>query len=83
MRATRLVIVRTLIATMSGALPLIAASAQVQGSASNYPAKPIRYIVPFAPSGTGDVCARFHARHLQERLGQPVVVVRDAGIRLN
>jgi tripartite-type tricarboxylate transporter receptor subunit TctC len=44
-----------------------------------YPVKPIRYIVPFAPSGTGDVCARFHAQGLQERMGQPVVVENRAG----
>jgi tripartite-type tricarboxylate transporter receptor subunit TctC len=49
------------------------------GYAQSYPIKPIRYIVPFAPSGTGDVCARFHAQGLQERFGQPVVVENRAG----
>jgi tripartite-type tricarboxylate transporter receptor subunit TctC len=47
--------------------------------AQEYPVKPIRYIVPFTPSGTGDVCARFHAQGLQERLGQPVVVENRGG----
>jgi tripartite-type tricarboxylate transporter receptor subunit TctC len=60
---------------LCGALPWLAATALAQG----YPAKPIRYIVPFAPSGTGDVCARFHAQRLQERMGQPVVVDNRAG----
>ncbi len=60
---------------VSLALACLAAHAGAQG----YPAKPIRYIVPFAPSGTGDVCARFHALRLQERLGQPVVVDNRPG----
>jgi tripartite-type tricarboxylate transporter receptor subunit TctC len=47
--------------------------------AQGYPAKPLRYIVPFAPSGTGDVCARYHAQKLSERIGQPVVVENRAG----
>ena len=58
------------VAALAGANP---------GFAQSYPVKPIRYIVPFAPSGTGDVCARFHAQGLQERFGQPVVVENRAG----
>lgn len=61
-----------------GAL-LVACSLPWAAAAQSYPVKPIRYIVPFAPSGTGDVCARFHAQGLQERFGQPVVVENRAG----
>lgn len=72
-------IATSFIMALCATLPWFAASALAQGTTSNYPAKPIRYIVPFAPSGTGDVCARFHAQRLQERLGQPVVVDNRPG----
>ncbi len=56
---------------------LIAAGGLAQAQA--YPVKPIRYIIPFAPAGTGDVCGRFHAQKMQERMGQPVVIDNRAG----
>jgi len=75
MRAIRL----AMLVALSGALPWLVQNAQAQETGSAYPVKPIHYIVPFAPSGTGDVCARFHAQGLQERLGQPVVVDNRPG----
>ncbi|MFM9971278.1 MAG: Bug family tripartite tricarboxylate transporter substrate binding protein [Burkholderiales bacterium] len=41
--------------------------------AQSYPAKPIRFIVPFAPGGGIDIFSRSLAPLLQSSLGQPVV----------
>jgi tripartite-type tricarboxylate transporter receptor subunit TctC len=47
--------------------------------AQTYPAKPIRFIVPFTP-GTGmDILARTIGEPLGKRLGQPVVVENKPG----
>ncbi len=56
------------------------ASFSFLGSASaQYPAKPIKWIVPYPPAGTTDVLARIVAQWLSENIGQPVVVENKAG----
>jgi tripartite-type tricarboxylate transporter receptor subunit TctC len=48
-------------------------------SAQNFPAKPVRIIVPFAPGGANDVTSRALANAAQRHLGQPIVVENIVG----
>ncbi len=48
-------------------------------AAQNYPAKPIRLIVPFAPGGPADVIGRIIGQQLNVILGQSIVVENRGG----
>jgi len=46
---------------------------------SNYPSRPIRLIVGFAPGGPADIIARTISPKMGELLGQPIIVENRAG----
>ncbi len=48
-------------------------------SAGDYPERPLRLVVPFAPGGGNDFLARTAGRKLGELLGQPLVIDNRAG----
>ncbi len=67
---------------MMNALRILAVAALCLVSAVNaetYPAKPIRFIVPFPPGGPTDVLARVLGQKLSEQMGQPVVLDNRPG----
>jgi tripartite-type tricarboxylate transporter receptor subunit TctC len=61
------------IALFAGVVPAHAAQS------GDYPARPIRIIVPLAPGGGSDYTARYIGPRLSERLGQPIVVDNRPG----
>jgi tripartite-type tricarboxylate transporter receptor subunit TctC len=44
-----------------------------------FPARPIKFVVPFAPGGATDVVARLIAVRLTKEIGQPVIVENRTG----
>ncbi len=55
------------------AIALAGAAACSVSTAQTYPSRPIRLLIPFAPSGGTDILARMVAQSLSETLGQQMV----------
>lgn len=53
--------------------------ASIQAQPASYPAKPIRFVVPFAAGGGSDASARLIAQKLNEKFGYTIVVDNKPG----
>ncbi len=69
--ANRLRVWLLLLASLTLGLPALAQAP--------YPSRPIKWIVPFAPGGSGDLIARVMAERMSQALGQPVVIDNRGG----
>ena len=60
---------------LGGALAALAALAQ----GNDWPARPVRFVVPYPPGGPTDILGRVVAARLAQELGQPMVIENRAG----
>ena len=58
---------------------IMAVTASMPATAADYPHRPIKLLVPFAPGGPNDVVARLIGPPLSALLGQPVVITNVGG----
>ncbi|RYF19082.1 MAG: tripartite tricarboxylate transporter substrate binding protein [Comamonadaceae bacterium] len=64
---------------VSGLVLLCSAAALPAAAQSDFPNRPIKWIVPYPPGGTTDLLARLMGTWLSQRLGQQVIVDNRAG----
>ncbi len=57
----------------------VALQAVGPSAAQEYPARPIKLVVPVPPGGAFDVTARLVAEHMRPSLGQPVIIENVGG----
>src|SRR5260221_13378073 len=69
---------RVVIGLLGALLLAYAAPAEAQNY-QNYPARPVRIIVPYAPGGITDIAARLVGQKLNEALGQSFIVENRPG----
>ncbi len=70
---------RTLISAVLAAAVVLLTAVVSQAQTGNYPDRPVKIIVPFAPAGPTDVVARLVAQKLSERLGKQFYIENVTG----
>jgi tripartite-type tricarboxylate transporter receptor subunit TctC len=65
------------------AVAALAAAAALPANAQPYPSKPIKVIVSYPVGGAVDVMTRLITSHMQQTLGQPVIVENRPGANAN
>lgn len=69
----------TILRAVCALFAILAAPAALAAAATDYPTRPIRYLVAFPPGGINDIMARIVAQKLNESWGQPVIVDNRPG----
>jgi tripartite-type tricarboxylate transporter receptor subunit TctC len=68
-----------MISLVRGALALFAVTLSLSVHGQTYPAKPVRFVVPFVPGGPTDIQGRMLGEKLGQRLGQQVIIDNRGG----
>jgi tripartite-type tricarboxylate transporter receptor subunit TctC len=76
-RGIAMSLTRRIFVSAAALSPLAANSAFSQ--TRQWPNRPVRIIIPYAPGGPVEIPGRFIAEHLTQRLGQPVIVETRPG----
>jgi tripartite-type tricarboxylate transporter receptor subunit TctC len=64
---------------VAAAAAIVGLTSSQDAVAQNYPARPIRFIIPFPPGGGNDILGRAFAEKMGERMGQQWVVDNRGG----
>ncbi|WP_295143549.1 tripartite tricarboxylate transporter substrate binding protein [uncultured Reyranella sp.] len=61
------------------ACALVLAAVAVPVCAQDFPSRPLKLVVPYAPGGGADSVARIVAKRVSENIGQPIVIENKGG----